>query len=159
MLRPAIAPSTVFTFIALLALADAIRALGLQPTVKWPNDVLVKGGKVAGVRAELVSRGDELDHAILGVGINVNVTAAALLAALGEAGQAATSLARAARPAGRPERVRRRVPQRAGRVATRSTGGTARRRAGAPGAIWTSSRGAASRSARGGSASTGGRLG
>jgi biotin-(acetyl-CoA carboxylase) ligase len=158
MLRPAIAPSTVFTFIALLALADAIRALGLQPTVKWPNDVLVKGGKVAGVRAELVSRGDELDHAILGVGINVNVTAAALLAALGEAGQAATSLARAARPAGRPERVRRRVPQRAGRVATRSTGGTARRRACAP-AIWTSSQGAGSRSARGGSASTGGRLG
>jgi BirA family biotin operon repressor/biotin-[acetyl-CoA-carboxylase] ligase len=104
LLTPSIAPSAapVFTFIASLALADAIRALGLQPAVKWPNDVLVKGGKVAGVRAELVSRGDELDHVILGVGVNVNVTAAALLAALGEAGPAATSLAeRLGRPVDR----------------------------------------------------------
>jgi BirA family biotin operon repressor/biotin-[acetyl-CoA-carboxylase] ligase len=92
----------VFTFIASLALADAIRALGLQPAIKWPNDVLVKGGKVAGVRAELVSREDRLDHVILGVGVNLNVTAAALLAALGEAGQAATSLAeRLGRPVDR----------------------------------------------------------
>lgn len=104
LLRPTIPPAAapVFTLIAALALADAIRGLGLSPSIKWPNDVLVRGGKVAGVRAELASRGDRLDHVILGVGVNLNVTAAALVAALGEAGQAATSLAeRLGRPVDR----------------------------------------------------------
>jgi BirA family biotin operon repressor/biotin-[acetyl-CoA-carboxylase] ligase len=95
LLRPAIRPAAApgFAFIASLAVADAIRDLGLQPAIKWPNDVLVKDRKLAGARAELVTRGDRLNHVILGVGVNLNVTAAALLRALGEAGDAATSLA------------------------------------------------------------------
>ena len=92
--RPAIGPTEapVFSFIASLALADAIRALGFPAAIKWPNDVLVEGKKVAGVLAELSTSEDRLDYLILGVGVNLNVEHKALLAALGEAGRAAGSL-------------------------------------------------------------------
>lgn len=54
------------------------------------------------MRAEVVTRGDRLNHVVLGVGVNLNVTAAALLGALGETGHAAASLAeRLGRPVDR----------------------------------------------------------
>jgi BirA family biotin operon repressor/biotin-[acetyl-CoA-carboxylase] ligase len=92
--RPAIgaAGAPAFAFIASLALADAVRELGIRPAVKWPNDVLVSGHKVAGVRAEMWSQGDAVDGVILGVGVNLNVTHEALRAGLGKAGHFATSL-------------------------------------------------------------------
>jgi BirA family biotin operon repressor/biotin-[acetyl-CoA-carboxylase] ligase len=94
LLRPAIpvGAAPVFAFVASLALADAIREAGVPAAIKWPNDVLVGGRKVAGVRAEMATAGERLEDVILGVGVNLNVTRAALLAALGTAGQAATSL-------------------------------------------------------------------
>jgi len=92
--RPAIGPKAapVFSFIASLALADAIRELGLPAAIKWPNDILVERRKVAGVLADSASAGDLLDYIILGVGVNLNVERRALIEALGHAGQAATSL-------------------------------------------------------------------
>jgi len=92
--RPAIPPQavTVFSFIASLALADAISELGIAAAIKWPNDVMVKGKKVAGVLAEVVTAGDQVESVILGVGVNLNVTREAIAAALGDAARAATSL-------------------------------------------------------------------
>lgn len=92
--RPAIGPTAapVFSFIASLALADAIRAQGLQAAIKWPNDLLVERKKVGGVLAELVTSGERLDYVILGIGVNLNVEQKALLEALGESGRAAASL-------------------------------------------------------------------
>jgi len=93
--RPAIesAAVPVFAFIASLALADAVRELGVQAAVKWPNDVLVEGRKVAGVRAETLGcRTEAVGTVILGVEVNVNVTHDALQSGLGETGQFATSL-------------------------------------------------------------------
>jgi BirA family biotin operon repressor/biotin-[acetyl-CoA-carboxylase] ligase len=92
--RPAIAPAAApaFAFIASLALADAIRDLGVRVALKWPNDILVDGRKVAGVRAESASRADTVDHIILGVGVNLNVTHEALRDGLGEPARFATSL-------------------------------------------------------------------
>jgi BirA family biotin operon repressor/biotin-[acetyl-CoA-carboxylase] ligase len=94
LLRPAISPrqAPAFSFIASLALADAVRALGLPAAIKWPNDLLVERKKVAGVLAEVVTLGDRLEYVILGVGVNLNVEPRALVEALGEAGRAATSL-------------------------------------------------------------------
>src|SRR5688572_19011268 len=92
--RPAIAPAEVFTFgsIASLALVDAIASLGLSAAIKWPNDVLVDGKKVAGMLVDCGMRGKVVDYVILGVGVNVNVTAAALRDALGDSAGFATSL-------------------------------------------------------------------
>lgn len=43
-------------------------------SIKWPNDVYVKGGKIAGVLLESISKDSELEVLVLGVGINVNQT-------------------------------------------------------------------------------------
>ena len=59
------------TGVAARACADAIAALtGLEPALKFPNDVLVGGRKVAGILAEARD-----GRVVLGVGINVNVPA------------------------------------------------------------------------------------
>ncbi|MBI2528298.1 MAG: biotin--[acetyl-CoA-carboxylase] ligase [Candidatus Rokubacteria bacterium] len=93
--RPRFAPrqAPCFSFIASLAAADAVKELGPSPAIKWPNDVLVERKKVAGSLVECVTRGDEIECLILGVGINVNVPLPVLRAALGPAGANATSLA------------------------------------------------------------------
>lgn len=52
-----------------LAVVKALASLGLQPRLKWPNDVLLEGRKAGGVLVEV--RGET---AILGIGINVNQT-------------------------------------------------------------------------------------
>jgi BirA family biotin operon repressor/biotin-[acetyl-CoA-carboxylase] ligase len=82
----------VFTFIASLALVDTLHELGVHAAIKWPNDVLVEGKKVAGTLAECAVRGDAVESVILGVGVNLNVAAAELAAALGPAGRFASSV-------------------------------------------------------------------
>jgi BirA family biotin operon repressor/biotin-[acetyl-CoA-carboxylase] ligase len=82
----------VFTFIASIALVDAVDELGLHAVIKWPNDVLVDGKKVAGTLVECATRGDTVHYLILGVGVNLNVAPADLVAALGPAGRFAGSL-------------------------------------------------------------------
>ena len=54
-----------------LAVAEALRGLGGEASVKWPNDVLIGGQKVSGVLAEAVWKGEALEYLILGVGVNV----------------------------------------------------------------------------------------
>ena len=55
-----------------LAAADAVQALtGLSPTLKWPNDLLWKNQKLAGVLVETVARPARLPLAILGLGLNL----------------------------------------------------------------------------------------
>ncbi len=54
-----------------LALTDAFGKLGLAPQIKWPNDILLNGRKVAGVLIELTWFEDDVDGVVIGVGINV----------------------------------------------------------------------------------------
>jgi BirA family biotin operon repressor/biotin-[acetyl-CoA-carboxylase] ligase len=60
--------------------------------VKWPNDVLLAGRKVAGVLAELQALGERVETLVLGIGVNVNVSQNSLDRALGETAWGATSL-------------------------------------------------------------------
>jgi BirA family biotin operon repressor/biotin-[acetyl-CoA-carboxylase] ligase len=58
-------------FAAALAVADMVPA-GREVRVKWPNDVLVDGGKVAGILPESSIAADgQAEHVILGIGVNV----------------------------------------------------------------------------------------
>jgi BirA family biotin operon repressor/biotin-[acetyl-CoA-carboxylase] ligase len=58
-------------FVAALAVADMVAA-GRDVRVKWPNDVLVDGGKVAGILPESAIGGDgRAEHVILGIGVNI----------------------------------------------------------------------------------------
>jgi BirA family transcriptional regulator, biotin operon repressor / biotin---[acetyl-CoA-carboxylase] ligase len=64
-----------FTGLAALAVAQHCQTLGLAAEVKWPNDVLLNGRKVAGILVESVWAGDALDAAVLGLGVNVATAA------------------------------------------------------------------------------------
>ncbi len=60
-----------FTAWAAVALAEALETLGLSPTLKWPNDVLLEGRKIAGVLAETVWEGERPAAVAVGVGVNL----------------------------------------------------------------------------------------
>ena len=59
---------------AAVATAEAVeRFSGVKATIKWPNDILVKGRKMAGLLNEIHSEVDRIHFVILGIGINLNV--------------------------------------------------------------------------------------
>lgn len=77
-LRPGIAPrhAPLLTFLSSLATARTIeRETGLRPTVKWPNDVLLNGCKVAGLLNEMNAETERVNYVILGIGVNLNMQA------------------------------------------------------------------------------------
>lgn len=78
LLRPDLRPqgATQLTIAAATALTRAIRdQTGLAPEIKWPNDILIRGRKVAGVLTELSAELDHIKHLILGIGVDVNLAA------------------------------------------------------------------------------------
>ncbi len=54
-----------------VAVCDAARAAGVAAQLKWPNDVLVGGRKLAGVLVETQSQGARLEAVIVGIGVNL----------------------------------------------------------------------------------------
>jgi BirA family biotin operon repressor/biotin-[acetyl-CoA-carboxylase] ligase len=58
------------------AVADALEVAGAEPRLKWVNDVLVGGKKIAGILVEGESTGDRFDFLVAGIGININGSAA-----------------------------------------------------------------------------------
>ena len=78
LLRPALRPqeATQLTVVAATALARAIQSqTNLVPDIKWPNDLLLRGRKVAGILTELSAEVDRVNHVILGIGLDVNQAA------------------------------------------------------------------------------------
>lgn len=78
LLRPKLRPieATQLTVVAATALVRAIEATTtVRPVIKWPNDLLVDGRKIAGVLTELSAELDTIKHLILGIGLDVNQTA------------------------------------------------------------------------------------
>ena len=55
---------------AALGIALQLELLGLRPQIKWPNDLLLDGRKLAGILPRLRWRGGQVRYAQLGVGIN-----------------------------------------------------------------------------------------
>jgi BirA family transcriptional regulator, biotin operon repressor / biotin---[acetyl-CoA-carboxylase] ligase len=75
LLRPALPPesATQLTIAAATAVSRAIRLHSdLRPEIKWPNDLLIRGRKVAGVLTELSAELDRTKYVILGIGVDVN---------------------------------------------------------------------------------------
>ncbi len=77
-LRPhwlAPAEAGVLVWLMGVALCEAISSTtGLEPRLKWPNDILIGGHKVAGVLLEASSTSNQLEHVIIGCGINVSAS-------------------------------------------------------------------------------------
>lgn len=72
-LRPELEPFQVppVTLAAGLGVVSAVNSLGLAATLKWPNDVLLGGRKLAGILTEMSTRGSRVEHVIVGIGINL----------------------------------------------------------------------------------------
>jgi len=65
------ARATELGFVAALAVADVVPA-GRETRVKWPNDVMVDGGKVAGILLESsIGQGGLVEYVVAGIGVNV----------------------------------------------------------------------------------------
>ena len=72
-LRPRPGEAKALAMITPLALCRAIEEVtGLGCAIKWPNDTLVGGRKVSGMLVEVESSGDQIEYALVGVGVNVN---------------------------------------------------------------------------------------
>lgn len=100
LLRPTRAPAewATLTLVGALAVAEGLETLGgLAPRLKWPNDVLLDGRKVAGLLAEARHGADP--HVVLGLGVNLAQGPADFEPGLADR---ATSLALAGCPAPRP---------------------------------------------------------
>lgn len=54
-----------------LALTGALQMLNLESQIKWPNDILLNGRKVAGILIELSWFDDEVESLVVGVGVNI----------------------------------------------------------------------------------------
>ena len=72
--RPTLEALPFISIIGGIAAARAVRKVtGLNPKIKWPNDLLIGGRKAAGILAESAIAGDTVWYAVLGVGINVSL--------------------------------------------------------------------------------------
>jgi len=73
--RPDMKPIQVFrlTLISSLAISRAIeRETGLQPLIKWPNDLYLENKKCCGILTEFAGEQDRVTYCLVGIGINVN---------------------------------------------------------------------------------------
>lgn len=62
------------SFVAALALHEALVTVTARPVsfaLKWPNDVLLNGGKLAGILLESVGQGAQVGHLAIGIGVNL----------------------------------------------------------------------------------------
>jgi BirA family biotin operon repressor/biotin-[acetyl-CoA-carboxylase] ligase len=65
---------TLFPIASALALSDAIeKTLNIKSEVKWPNDITIKGKKVAGMLVDASIESNKIENLVLGVGINFDV--------------------------------------------------------------------------------------
>jgi BirA family transcriptional regulator, biotin operon repressor / biotin---[acetyl-CoA-carboxylase] ligase len=76
LLRPPITPVAAcqLTFLSVVAVARAIEKCSeLKPQIKWPNDILISGKKVAGLLNEMNAETEKVNFVVLGIGVNLNM--------------------------------------------------------------------------------------
>ncbi len=87
--RLSVREAGVVPLLASVVTAEAVaEATGLDVRIKWPNDLLIEGKKVAGILTELAAELGEIDYLVVGVGLNANVS----FDELGDSDLAATTL-------------------------------------------------------------------
>lgn len=78
-LRPGFLPQDApkCTLMAAVAVVRAMRAIGFEAGIKWPNDILYKGKKLTGILTEMSAEMDRINYVVIGIGINANIPAEA----------------------------------------------------------------------------------
>lgn len=71
--------TTLFPIASSLALSKAIEnTFEITPELKWPNDLTIKGKKIAGILVDAAFESNKIESLVLGVGINFNVDVKAI---------------------------------------------------------------------------------
>src|SRR5699024_5551843 len=74
LLRPYISPHLApqLTLLTAIVLAEVISSFTeVKVQIKWTNDILINGKKVAGILTEMQSEQDQIQYIVLGIGVNV----------------------------------------------------------------------------------------
>lgn len=102
LLRPRFPGVGLLPLAAGVAVAEAADELGVPTELKWPNDVLAAGRKLAGILSEAASGPAGVEWVVLGIGVNVTLDPAGLPEDIRDG---VTSLAAAGRPDAAPPEV------------------------------------------------------
>ncbi|GAA0444414.1 bifunctional biotin--[acetyl-CoA-carboxylase] synthetase/biotin operon repressor [Lentibacillus halophilus] len=76
-LRPGIPPvhAPQLTLMTAAAIADVLASYtDAEPSIKWPNDILINHKKAAGILTEMQAEEDRVQYVVIGIGVNVNHT-------------------------------------------------------------------------------------
>ena len=69
-----VSSSTLIPILSAVALSKSIKKiLGVETEVKWPNDIMLNGKKVAGILVDASVQANNIDYLILGIGINFDI--------------------------------------------------------------------------------------
>ncbi|MEW8972975.1 MAG: biotin--[acetyl-CoA-carboxylase] ligase [Tissierellaceae bacterium] len=60
------------TLVGATAMNMALRDIGIDSQIKWPNDIVIENKKVSGILTEMSSNSRDINYVIMGIGINVN---------------------------------------------------------------------------------------
>ena len=72
--RPVSESGADFVMLAALAVCDALTRRQFEARSKWPNDILVRDHKIAGILVEEARDGQDTGGIVVGIGLNVNAT-------------------------------------------------------------------------------------
>jgi BirA family transcriptional regulator, biotin operon repressor / biotin---[acetyl-CoA-carboxylase] ligase len=81
LLRPKLSPAHVaqITLMAAVALAEVVEGfVPEKPAIKWPNDILLGGKKLAGILTEAACSAERVEYVVLGIGVNLNYACSAM---------------------------------------------------------------------------------
>ena len=67
------AHAPIYTLAAAVAATEALREIGVDAEIKWPNDILVDGKKIVGILTEMEGEADRVSWIVVGIGINANI--------------------------------------------------------------------------------------
>lgn len=75
LLRPEFEPqyASMLTLVMGLSVAQAVCELGVEVSIKWPNDVVVSHKKICGILTEMGVQDGKIREVVIGVGLNVNL--------------------------------------------------------------------------------------
>lgn len=73
LLRPMFSPQLApkMTLLAAMSVVDVLESVGVNCSIKWPNDIVIHGKKVCGILTEMGTKGNAIDYVVVGIGINV----------------------------------------------------------------------------------------
>lgn len=74
-LKPDMGPANVgaITLLGAAAVHKALKNLGIESSIKWPNDIIIEGKKIGGILTEMNAELNMINYIIIGIGINANL--------------------------------------------------------------------------------------